>query len=419
MKHPIIQRVEILFNQNRYPEAITELKNYLSQYPDDFLAAYYLASGYLMTNQGVEARGIAQGLFEQNPESNIVLFLLAQVDLLEDRKEEAEEKATQLIQLDPENDDNYLLLAKIKYKQRYLDKAMFNVNKALELNAENIEAHNFRVIIAQQTGATESANESIEEVMAMDPGNVTSMANQGLQLLNQGKVKLALDKFKEALSIEPTNYLAQHGMKEALKSRNPLYKLFYLYQRQISKLGGNKIWFVIIGSYIGLQVLNRAADNAEGLLKVVLTAIVIIIISLFLLSWIINPMMNLILFTNKYGLVLLTEKDKTMAKATGLSLIFALTCVLLHFFLPDQEWLILAILFGGLMIPAGTFLLPQREQNQKKLKYFGVGILIIGLIGYFCILVGVGTVFNLALLGLLGYQFYFNKVMIDDYARRF
>jgi len=419
MNHPILQRVEILFNQRRFKEAITELKNYLSQYPDDFYAAYYLSNAYLMDNQGKEARSIAQGLLEENPESSMVLFLLAQIDMLESRFDEAETKAETLIAKHPEDANNYTLLAKIKFQQRYLDKSMFYVNKALEIDAENVEAHNFRVLVAQQIGEDVSAQESIGEVLAMDPQNATSIANQGIQLLNQNKVSESLEKFKEALAIEPTNYLAQHGMKEALKSKNLLYRGFYQYQRAASKLSGNKLWFIIIGSYIGLQMLNRAAANTTGATQMILTILVIGIVSLFLLSWVINPLMNLYLFTNKYGRILLTEDDKTMAQATGLSLIFALTCIALHFLFPEMEWLLLAILFGGLMIPAGTHLLPQRSENRKKLKVFGIAILGIGLLGYFIALGGEGLLFRLSLFGLLGYQFYFNKVMIDDYARRY
>ena len=419
INHPIIQRVEILFRQKRYQDAINTLKDYLAQYPDDFYASYYLANAYLFTYKGKEARIIAQQLLVDNPESDQILYLLAQIDILEERNEEAESKARELIQRNAEDPDHYILLGRIKYRQRYLDDALSYIEQALELDAQNIEAHNLRILITQQIGASRAAQDSIDEILAIDPENPTTIANQGIQHLHQGKVNDALDEFKEALSIQPTNEIARYGMKEALKSKNIIYRLFSLYERNMAKLSGNKIWIFIIGSYIALQLINRAAENTEGISKLIFTVLTVTIVSLFLLTWVVNPLMNLVLFTNRYGKILLNDDEKKMAKMTGLSLSLAILFGILAAVFPATPIINLAILFAGLMIPSGTFLIPHRDNNRKKLRVFGLSIFIAGLIGFLLLYLNIPLIFYLALFGLLGYQFYFNKVIIDDYARRF
>jgi tetratricopeptide (TPR) repeat protein len=418
MMHAIHLRAETLIKQGRYEEAIKSLSAHLTQYSDDAFAKYLLAYSFLLTNKIKEGRPIAETLMAEDPEQNYVVRLLAEMDLAEDKYGDAETKANFLVTMDPGNADAYILLSRVKYLQRYYDVALKHIDRALELDADSDEALNLRIRITDMMGDYDEVKASLNELLNRNPENPTTLANLGMQQLNEGKVSEALETFSKALSLQPTNMLARHGMMEALKSRFFVYRLFFQYQKLMSKLSGKQAWLFIIGTYIGARVLGRIADQTNGTLQIIMNAVVIIIAITFFLSWVINPLMNLYLSMNKYGRLLLDEDDKKMGNLTGLSLLVSLTSLGLFLFF-GLDWAFMAmLLFLGLMIPTGTYLMPQTEEKQKKLKFFGISIFIFGLLGI-VFSKATGIFFLIAILGLLGYQFYFNRLMINSFSRKF
>lgn len=414
--HPTYIQAETLLRQGKTDEAIKRLQAHLAEFPEDDHAKYLLAWAYYLSNRLPEARTAAELLFAEDPEQPQLVNLLAEIDLAEDKYDDAESKAKFLISADPNSADPYILLARIKFLQRNYDAALLNTNKALELDAENKEALNLKVRVSDTLGHYAEAQRSIDDLLYLDPENPTTLANLGLQRLNDGKITEALEHFSQALSIQPTNMLARHGMMEALKSRFWIYRLFYHYQKLMSRLSAGNSWAIIIGTYLVARILGGMAEASQGKIQFILNALVILIAITFFLSWVINPLLNLVLSQNKYGKLLLDEREKKMAKLTGMSLLVAAVSFIAFFFTDSYRLLLTGLLFVGLMIPAGTFLNPDKEDRQVKLRNFGLGILISGLIA---IAFGGGFFLIIAFLGLLGYQFYFNKMMISEFSRKF
>ena len=410
-----MSRLQLLFNQNRYQEAVDHLRLCLEQDPTDFMSRYYLSYSYYLNNNNEKARNIAEPLVSEYPEEREVIALIANIDIAEDKPVDAEQKARFLISHEPESEDFHLLLGRSLFSQRRYDSALVSLDKSLEIEADNTDALNLRATIEGLLGDKVSVSNSVEKLLALDPENPNSIANDGIRLLNQGKVNEALARLEEALHIQPSNQMARYGMQEALKSRFFLYKLFYKYISLMSRLGKNQAWAVIIGLYIGYQVIRYTAEKSSGAIKIILTATVFILTFLFFLSWIINPLMNLYLFTNRYGILLLEEKEKTMAKLTGLSLLLSILSFCLYAVTQTEGMLLLGIVLLFMMIPAGTFLLPGDKKKQDKLKLFGIFLLSSSLLGIFIMPIFL----SLAALGFLGYQFYFNALMINDFSRNF
>lgn len=414
--HPIYMQAETLLRQGKPEEAIKRLQAHLAEFPDDGQAKYLLAWAFYLGHQLPEARTAAETLFGEDPERAELVALLAEIDLAEDKYEDAESKARFLIGTDPNRPEAYLLLARVKFLQRHYDSALEYTSKTLELDSENKEALNLRVRISDMIGQYDKARESIEELLQLDPENPTTLANLGFQYLNEGKVRHALDTFAQALSIQPTNMLARHGMMEGLRSRFWIYRLFYLYQKFISRLSAKNSWLLIIGTYLAARAIGGIAEASEGKWQIVLNLLVVIIAITFFLSWVINPLLNLVLSQNKYGKLLLDDREKKMAKLTGISLLIALVSFLAFSMTGFYRLLISGFLFIGLMIPAGTYLNPSNEEKQLKLRNVGLAILVSGLIA---ILLDGGPFLIIPFLGLLGYQFYFNRMMINDFSRKF
>ena len=419
MSSPASLKADFLLKQNRTKEAIKLLQDHLADYPMDMRARTQLALAHYLNHDLRTSRKMAEDLLTEYPMEFGLVNLLAEIDLTEEKYADAQIKVDHLFQLDPENPHYHLLQARLKEAQRYYDSALMHVNKALALDAENVDALNFKALLADRVGRPDEVAASVQELLTLDPENPTSIANHGLQLLDQGKTQEALERFQEALAIQASNPLARHGMQEALKSRFWIYRAFFQYRKFVSKLSGNQAWLFIIGTYIGYRILFNLAENSDGLVKILLTTLVVLIAASFLLSWVINPLMNLFLWSNRYGKVLLDAEAKTMARYTGLALLFSLSSIVLYFTVGQSVLLVAGAFFAGMMIPAGTFLLPTKAKKQQRLKYLGLIILIFGITGLILPSTSGNLFFWGAILGLLGYQFYFNQMMISEFSRKF
>ena len=414
MSSPIISRINQLYGQGRFKEAIDYLKTHLSENTDDGYLKYLLAQSYYHDDQQKEARALTEQLISEDPENMQITELMANIDIAEEKYNDADVKADWLLNNDDTDTDYLLLKARVKFGQRYYDTSLEYTDKALELDAENEEALNLRILITNIFYPNQS-EESVNKLLDLDPENPSSIANHGMMLLRQGNHKEALERFKEALSRQPSNQMARHGMTEALKSKFFLYRLIYKFFNFTSTLDGNKTWMLIIGIMIAQRVLRSAADNSEGGLKILLTTATIAVSLFVFLTWVINPIINLYLNLNPYGKLLLDDDDKTMAKYTGISLLIGLLSLAGYLaFKEDRLW-IAGVLFIAMMIPLGTYLNPITEDKKEKLKYFTIALLVIGLL----VIVFAPSLIFIPALGLIGYQFYYNSMMINDFSRKY
>ena len=410
----VAQRVQLLFNGGRYEEALRFLEAHLSDYPNDQYAKYCYATALLFTGDKTKSRQICEQLLVEDPGNESVLTLSANIDLDDDRYETAESKAELLVEIDPMYSDHHLLLGRVKMAQRSYDKALISINTALELDAENIEALNCKIMVDGLVG-NKGTSDNIDQALELNPENPYTIANQANRMLQDGDVKGALDRAHYALSLNPSNLLAQSVLKEAMKSRFWPYKMFYKYQMAMSKLSGDNIWKVMIGVYVGYHALRVLAQSNEAL-GVYLTPIVYMIAGLFFLSWLMSPIMNLYLLSNKYGKVLLDDDDKVMAKLTGVGFGTALLCI------PLAIWLANGMLFNlgivGLLsvVMLGTFLHPKSDANRKKMKLYTIAAVVVGLIWVLTYHDALMYVFMLA---VFAYQWIINGILIKENSRVF
>ncbi len=410
-------RLELLFNQQRYEEAEHQLHGYLEEFPSDQYAQYMLAVTFFSQNKLDQADQVLNLLIEDNPAEHGYLALSARIDIAREFLAKAEEKIEILLSADSQDPEHYNLMATVKFKQRNYDRALWFAERALSIDPENLQALNLRTTVSGILGHTEAANISIKEALQQDPENDWTIANYGQQLLREGRVEEALDQFKDSLSKNPNNELAQYGLKEALKSRFWPYKIFYKYQMFMSRLTSRQMWGLMIGAFFTLRILGQTAErNPE--LAVFLNPVIYLVVAVFLSTWIIQPLMNLYLLTNKYGKLLLDDHDKQSAKYVGISLLLALVGIAGSLILGVESLMIIALFFVALMIPLGTMFHPPTSAGRKKTVYFTIGIVAIGLIGFFLKL-GSGSDLGIiiALGGIFVYQWFLNGIMIRAGSR--
>lgn len=414
MNHYILERVQLLLSQGRIDEAEKQINTYLEEDPTSEYGRYLLAYVLFFKGDSRKSEQVLLQLQSEDPENPGYLALLAEINLREEEYHDAENRTDQLLEMDPDEVQYHNLKSRVKFAQRYYDSALRYANSALAIDPENLEALNQKALLAGMMGDKNVASNAVFEALEQNPEDPYTIANHGHQLLQQGKVKEALERLSEALRLNPTNSLARYAMQEALKSRFWPYRLFYLYIHFMSRLTARGSWTVLIGLFVVYQVILRVGRTNEAL-GTLLMPIAYIMAGLFLLTWIINPLMNLYLMTNTYGRLLLDEEEKKMAKLTGLSLVLALTSLGIWYFLNVEIFFFGIFFFVALMIPLGSFLSPYNDANKKKLTYFTIGIVIAGVLG----LVTQEMLFmTLAFIGIFIYQFVANSMAISSSSRR-
>ena len=410
-------RLELLFSQRRFEDAESLLLGFLEQFPANQQAQYMLAVVYYNQNKLDESRPLIEQLLGESPDKTHLLALSTRIDLAQELYEKAEEKCGFLISMDPENEEFYNLMATIKFSQRNYDKALFFAEKALAIDPEDLQALNLKISVSGILGRREAASTTIQEALQQDPNNDWTIANHGRQLLNEGKINEALERFKDALSINPNNSLAQYGLKEALKSKFWPYKMFFKFQMLMSRLDSRQMWIVIIGAYFGLQILSRLASSYPKF-ALFLYPLIFLIVAVFLSTWLIGPIMNLYLMTNKYGKLLLDDYDKKSATYVGYSLIAAVVSFGIFLVQGAESIGTMALFFVALMIPLGTMYNPVNAEGRKKTFYFTMAILATGIIGLVVkFSSGSDMVLMVAFAGIFIYQWYLNSVMIKAGSR--
>jgi len=414
-----IQRIQLLFSQNRYKEAEQFLKELLSNYPEFEYGQYLLAIS--QTNQGKhqEAYELVMMMCENNPGALEYLELKAEIEIASNRLELAENTINHLIASDAEDEDYFFLLARVKYAQRYYDKALENTRLALALNPDHLGALNLNLTINSQLGNVESARHSVKEALQRNPENPYTIANHGLSLLNEGEVGQALEKFQEALSLNPNNDIAQYGMQEALKSKFWPYKMLYKYALLLGRLSGKNIWVFIIGSYIGFRFLSVIARNNPGL-QPILNPLLIVIALLFLSTWILDPLMNVYLLTNKYGRFLLSDEAKVSAQYSALTIAIGIGFGIAFYFVRLELFFLAMLFFFAMLIPLGTMYKPMSQKNKSIAKKLTMAIFVTGLIGLATLVFTDNVfIFYIAAFGIFAYQWIINGMMIKEAGRRF
>ena len=414
MNHIILQRVQLLLAQGRIDEAEKQINTFLESNPTSELGRYMLAYILFFKGKSRDSEVILLQLQSEDPENTGYLSLLAEINLKEEEYEAAENKTDQLLEMDPEEVTFYNLKSRLKFAQRYYDSALRFTNSALSIDPENLEALNQKAMLAGILGEKHVAHNAVREALEKNPEDPHTIANHGNQLLAQGKVNEALERLSEALRLNPTNALARYAMQEALKSRFWPYRMFYKYIHFMGRLTARGSWAVIIGAYLLYQLILRVGQSNESLAPF-LMPIAYAMIGFFLLSWIINPLMNLYLLTNNYGRLLLDDEEKKMARFTGISLLLAVICFLIWKFGNVNIMLFATFFFIAMMIPLGSFLTPYRASNKQQLIYFTAGIFVCGIAG---IIFNYIMLLNMAFIGIFIYQFVANSMAISSSSRR-
>lgn len=411
-----LERGKLLLAQNRLAEAESELKEALSQQPNDAYAMAWLAECYLNGKRFAEALEVSETAMRFAPDNSFLLYTLARSYFYNKRTRDARETVSRALSLNPNDPDFFLLRAHIEYYEENWKKALEAAEQGLELDAEHVSLINLRAQALVKLNRKAEAAATIDYALHHAPEDSYSHSNKGWVAIEQGSYEQAFRHFREALRLEPNNGYARAGLKEAIKARNWLYRGVLQYFLWMGKLNQQGRWVFIIGIYIFYRIMIEVAENSPSLAPFLYPFIGLYILFAFS-SWIAMPVSNLFLRLHPLGKYALDEDELKASTIVGLLAICSIIS-LLAWWLSNMEVLLYLGLYLLLMLlpVGGLFSVDAQGRARRQLAYYTYGLAAIGLVAVFT--AGVNILAIIFLLGVFAYSWVANYLIGKD-AREF
>lgn len=350
--NPHLQRAFMLLEQSRHELAEQELRQTLAESPNDAAAHGVLAICLAHRKKYAEASQEAQNAIHLAPHEPFVFYANAVVLRERNRLPEAEAAIREAIGLDPYRPDFFALLSQLHFGQRGWQDALNAAEQGLALDPESVDCSNLRAMSLVKLGRKSQADETIATALKRDPEDAFSHANMGWALIEQGQHQKAMEHFREALRLNPELEWARVGIVEAMKGRYFLYRIMLGYFLWMIKLSGRMQWGVIVGAYIGFVMLRRVARNNPDLAPWIMP-LLIVYIAFVIMTWVANPLFNLLLRLNRFGRLALSREQIVTSNWVGLCVLGAVSSLIAYFATGSDDFLISALV-SGLMIPSLT-----------------------------------------------------------------
>jgi tetratricopeptide (TPR) repeat protein len=348
-----IDRALLLYRQQRHEQAEMELRRGLADEPNNSLAHSLLALCLSRRKVHREATEEARQAIALEPGSAFAHYALSEVMYSRDRYDEAEKAIGEAIRIDPSSELYRGSQAAIYYAQGLWQDALAAAEEGLALDAEDVVCNNMRAMALVKLGRRDEATATIGSALARDPENAWTHANQGWTLLHKSKPKEALEHFREALRLDPELEFARAGIVESMKARFVFYRLMLRFFLWMSCHGRRFRWAVVVGGAVGFRLLHDYLE-ANPRLKPFAFPLMILYVGFASLSWLADPLFNLMLRLNRHGRYALSHEQVGASNWVGLCLAATVLLAVLWFCLaiPDLGFAVFAFLI--LAIPTAA-----------------------------------------------------------------
>lgn len=314
----MLRRAVLLFGQHRWDLAIHELRGVLAKDPDHAFAHSLLATALVQKDDLDAAEVEAQAAVGLAPDADFAHRALAVVLYGRERYDDAAGAIRRAIELDPHDADHHAMLAQIRCAQRRWQDALAAADAGLALDPHDVDCLNLRSVALTKLGRGAEATDSLDKALAEDPDDPYTHQARGWALLHRGDAKGALHHFQEALRRNPTLEGARAGLVEALKARNPLYRLVLAWFLWLDGKTQGRQTQILFGAWLAAMVTRRslAAAGHENAATVVAMSW----LGLVLLTACAVPIFNLLLLLHPVGRHALERKARTDALLLGATL---------------------------------------------------------------------------------------------------
>lgn len=345
-----------LFQLDRYAEAEREFRRYLAEEPGDAAGHAWLALCLVELEKLPEATDEAQQAIVADPTSDFHYYVLGRVLLERNHLAEARRAFQQAIESAPEEVRNHSGMGLVELRQSRWREALAAADQGLALDPEDATCLNIRSAALTHLGRRSEAAETIQDALASNPEDSYIHANHGWAELHNGRPTAALDHFREALRLDPTNEFARSGIVEAMKARNPIYRVMLGYFLAMQRLSSQSRWIVFIAIFFAprvLRSLGHAWPQGQWLTEILVQLVLVFCV----MTWIASPLFNLVLRFDRLGRHALSREQIRGANLMALFLFPALALWVASWFSPEpykESLFYCAVSLGVVVLPASV-----------------------------------------------------------------
>lgn len=393
---PHLTRAELLASQSRHAPAIEEYRRHLLDRPDDPQAHAHLALSLAALEDFPQATHHAQQAVALAPDEGFPHYVLASVFAQRNRLADARRAIDEAIRLEPYVPHFFRIRGLVSAEEYKWADALRDADAGLEIDPEDTDCLNLRARCLAKLGRKLEARESLATALARDPDDPLTHANQGWTKLQQGQTREAMESFREALRLDPELDWARAGIVEALKARNPVYRVFLGYVFWMSRLSPRAQWGIIIGGYFAFRAVGSLA-RAHPEWSPYLQPLLWLYIAFALLTWLATPLFDLLLRTNRFGRYALSRDQTRGANLFGGLMLVAVGLLAAGLWHDSGLCLVGAIIVGLLLLPASAIY--RCETGWPRLTMAGATalLLVVGVAGLFR--EGLATLFIFGIIG--------------------
>jgi tetratricopeptide (TPR) repeat protein len=318
-----LSRARLLLSQSRPADAERELLPALAESPDSAEVHAMLAICRVRLERGADALQPATTAVGLAPDWSFTHYVHALVLRDLGKSKPALAAIAEAIRLDPEDADHFTLQASIHLQREDWSAALASADDALRIDAEDTTAANLRAMSLVRLGRKDEAVHAVDQNLSRDPNDAFSHANQGWNALHRNDPRRAQEHFSEALRLDASLDYARQGLLEALKARNPVYRVMLAYFLWMGRMSGKIQWAFAIGVIFGNRAIrNLSATHPE--FAWVFVPVQVLFYAFIYLSWTATPMFNFTLLFDRFGRHVLTRRERTGAFIFGASFLLVL-----------------------------------------------------------------------------------------------
>lgn len=321
-----IQRVALLYDQQRYDLAEAEARRVLAADPEDPIAHALRSLALTHLGQLEDATDEAETAIGTAPDLPLAYVAHAAALVRRNRFAAARRAATEAIRLDPSDPDNYAVLAAVETANGKWGAALEATNRGLAIVGDHADLLQARSVAAAHLGRLDEAADAATSALRQQPDEASALATRGYQLMHASRFREARAEFTAALQREPHNQLARAGLVETIKATNPLYAVILRYFLWTSRLPTWQQLLVVFGGPAIFRTLRRAFEANPGTQWLV-GPVVGIWLFLILSTWLATPLSNLALFLHPLGRHALEDEERLEASIIGGLLVVAIVGV--------------------------------------------------------------------------------------------
>lgn len=375
-------------------------------------AQLHMVQHYLRTNRPDLAIPMARDLLAQDPTNTTILASYCAALYMADRDQECFDTTVQILDLDPgnleahyyrclsaivlrrmkdaqesmelhleaapEDPDSWFLKAGYWSRKQVPQRALVAAEEGLSIDPIHNGLIHLRTESLMALGRVDESVEQLKLVQGENPEEPLFHVSRGWAALRKGDRRQARTHFREGLRLDPNSEGGRQGMLECLRSFNPLYRGLLKFMFAMSKFSPGTRIGIILAAWFGAKVLRGIVSSAGY--PMAGNVIVLLYAMLALMTFLLEPLTDLVLLASRDGRLVLKPEEKRKASLLGSLLVLGATLFTVSATTQSDAGgvqVILGISAILIYIPLGAALSKKSAPKRRAL----LGLLCLGIAG--------------------------------------